>query len=147
MTTTIHAIADILIREDIDYMFDREKNFLFVAIKLDDIKEQGIVIKVIENGKIVQVVAPLLFKINGSVHKGAVMQKIFELQFKTPILKFSCNTLENNKQYIEARIDFPVYRSTFAQNDLFFCFNFLRAKLIEQLPRLQHVLATGCEPN
>lgn len=146
MTTTIEAIAKILEQEDIGYMFNHEKNFLFVAIALDTIKDQGIVIKVVKDGRIVQITAPLLLQIDNNVHKGIVMQKMLEFQFKTPILKFTCTTLKNNKQYIEARIDFPIYYNTFTEEHLFFCFNFLRAKLIEQLPRLQHLLDKGCEP-
>lgn len=146
MTTTIKEIASLLEQENINYMFNREKSFLFLGIALEDIKEQGIVIKILENGSILQFFAPLLFQISGRVHKGLVMQKILELQFKTPLLKFICSTVDTNKQYIEARIDFPLYDDPLRREDLFSCLNFIGAKLTEQLPRLQHILDFGCEP-
>lgn len=145
MTTTIKGIANLLEQENINYMFNREKSFLFLGIALEDIKEQGIVIKVIENGNILQFSAPLLFQISDRVHKGLVLQKILELQLKTPLLKFVCSTVDTNKQYIEARMDFPLYDDPLRKKDLFSCMNFMGAKLTEQLPRLQHILDFGCE--
>ena len=146
MTTTIKAIANLLEQKNINYMFNREKSFLFLGIALENIKEQGIVIKVIENGNILQFSAPLLFQIGDRVHRGLVMQKILEMQFKTPLLKFICSTVDTNKQYIEARMDFPLYDDPLRSEDLFSCMNFMGAKLTEQLPRLKHILDFGCEP-
>ena len=146
MTTTLYEIAHFLEQEDIGYMFNRDKSFLFLGIKLGDFKEQGIVIRILENGKIVQLAAPLLFQIDGSVHKGIVMQKILEFQLRTPLLKFICSTVDTSKQYIEARIDFPLYDSPLHGDNLFFCLDLIRIKLTEQLPRLQHILNCGCEP-
>ena len=114
--------------------------------KHKDIKEQGIIIRTLENGKIVRITAPLLFQISDRVHKGLVMKKILEFQFKTPLFKFICSTVDTNKHYIEAKIDFPLYDDSLRSEDLFFCLNFIRAKLIEQLPHLQHILDFGCEP-
>ncbi|MEL6929489.1 MAG: hypothetical protein AAFO95_12740 [Cyanobacteria bacterium J06600_6] len=146
MTTNIKAIASILDRENVNYMLSRDNSFLFLAIELGDLKDQGIVIKTLNSGKIVQFNAPLLFQISGSVHKGLVMQRILESQFRTPMLKFVCSTVKANKQYIEARVDFPLYESPLRSEDLFSCISFMGAKLTEELPKLQNILDFGCEP-
>lgn len=143
---TIDAIAELLDRNNVGYNFTSEKNALVIYAKLENAEDRPIGLRIIQNGEILEINAFALFKLNGKVFKNLLMENILKIQDSTPLLKFYLHTVENKDEWIGAAIDFPLPNRKLLNNSALECIEFLINSLDKNIPRLQHILDTGCEP-
>lgn len=143
---TLDAIADLLDRNDIGYNFTPTENSLIIYARLENAEDRPIGMRIVHNGKILEINAAALFKVNGKVFKNLLMENILKIQDTTPLIKFYLHTIKGEEEWIGAAIDYPLFNREALSYGAIKCICFLINTLDENIVCLQHILATGCEP-
>lgn len=146
MTTTLRAIANILDRWDIGYHVDPTETYLRLETKSQNIEDRPVYLRATQNGQVLNINAPGIFKLNEKVFKAVFLEKLLELQDSIYLINFHLNTYQNGEEWVGASIDMPLFDRKVTYQNLFSCMVHLSNHLKEIIPRLQHILATGCEP-
>lgn len=145
MATTTKAVADILDRWDIGYYADSQENFLHLGVKSPNVGTRIILLGAIQNGLVVNINAPMIFKLNNKVFKAVFLEKLLELQNSLVLTNFYLNTHSNGEEWVGASIDLPLFEGELTYQSLFSCMTHLTNHLKEIVPRFRHILATGNE--
>ena len=140
------AIANFFDQESLPYKLDREKSVIYLSANLEAIGYKIISLRFIGSGDILEISLPELFQVDNKVFKGILMQKLLELQKDIILLKFYLYTLDNGQQWIGVYLEIPLFEISISQEQLYAYLNFLINKIKNLIPRLQHILATGKEP-
>lgn len=140
---TIERITHILYTAKIPYQFDQQNSRIGLFLTLKTGEEIPFTIDTREGGSWLDICAPNLLQVKDSVFKGVVFQTLLTIAWETPIIRYFHNP---NNASISASIDLPLLDMTITDCTLISCLTLMANSLVEAIPRLRHVLATGTDP-
>lgn len=143
---TLNAIADLLDRNDIGYNFTPTKNSLIIYARLENAEDRPIGMRIAHNGKILEINAAALFKVDGKVFKNLLIENMLKIQDTTPLIKFYLHTIKEKEEWIGAAIDYPLPSREALGYGAIECICFLINTIDDNIVRLHHILDTGFEP-
>ena len=142
MATSLQFLSKCLDRHSMKYSVDKHNFIISVHLPIASLKEHGVLIRLAEDGELIQFIAPRLFFVKDSLHKGLFFQTALYISYTCKVLRFEYDPddgeVPTSMEIFLENADFTVQ-----QFDRYF-FDLLMF-LDNAVPRLQSVLATGVD--